>query len=313
MRALRAAVTAVLAAPFLLGCGLAPAESETLPARRVVLVSVDGLRADALAHMPTLSAMRARAQWTDSMLTVVPSLTVPGHLSLFSGRDVSALGVTSNTLDESAALALMVNGATSLFQWVRAAGGRSVAIIGGQLVPTHQLAMAQTFFGLDALHAAPESTPAIIDLAIATAGGVNAPNLLFVHLSGVDAAGHTAGWIGSDGELTPGYIAAVRDADAQLARLAASLEPSLLSGELALAITADHGGGHGEGCAAGMAAAQEHCTAHSGDRRIPYLLVGAGITPGRVSGLSSVTQVAPTLAMLLRVRTPAHVGPAFSF
>src|SRR5688572_6554256 len=83
------------------GCGIAPGEPESLPARRVVLVSIDGLRADALGEMPGLSALRERAQWTDSMLSVVPSVTVPGHLSLFSGRDVTAFGVTTNTLDES--------------------------------------------------------------------------------------------------------------------------------------------------------------------------------------------------------------------
>ena len=312
MRALRA-VMLVAAGVGLGACGIAPAESERMPARRVVLVSVDGLRADAIGHMPALSAMRARAQWTDSMMTVVPSLTVPGHLSLFSGRDVSTLGVTSNSLDERAAFTLMVNGATSLFQWVRAEGGRSVAIIGGQLVPQHQLAMAQTFFGLDALHAAPESTPTIVDQAIAVAVGVDAPDLLFVHISAVDAAGHVGGWVGPDGALTAHYIAAVRDVDAQLSRLAASLEPSLQAGEIALAITSDHGGGHGDGCVVEMPATREHCTSHGGDRRIPYLLVGAGITPGRLVGISSITEVAPTLAKLLQVRSPSQVGQGFWF
>lgn len=304
--ALAATATAV-------ACGIAPAESEELPARRVVLVSVDGLRADALAHMPALTALAAHGQWSDSMVTVVPSLTVPGHLSLFSGRDVSTLGVTSNALDEAAAITLMVNGATSVFQWVRAAGGRSVAIIGGELVPRHQLAMAQSFFGLDTLHAAPESTPAIIDLAIASSTSVDAPNLLFVHLSAVDAAGHVAGWIESDGRLTPHYIAAVRDVDAQIARLAASLEPSLHAGELALVVTADHGGGHGEGCVAQVSATREHCTSHGGDRLIPYVLVGAGIMPERLAGTPSITRVAPTLAKLLRVTSPMQVGPGFWF
>ena len=313
LAALRAlgAVLVVVAGSLLAGCGITPAESVGAPGRRIVLVSVDGLRADALEHMPALSAMRANAQWTDSMLTVVPSLTVPGHLSLFSGRDVSALGVTSNTLDEKAALALMVNGATSIFQWVRAAGGRTVAIIGGQLVPQHQLAMAQAFFGLDALHSAPEATPAIIDQAISVATSLDAPNLLFVHVSSADAAGHLAGWVGADGALRPEYIAAVRAIDAELGRLTAALEPALAAGDLALAITADHGGGHGSGCVVDMPAAREHCTAEPGDRRIPYVLVGAGIPVGRLRGSPSITQIAPTLAELLRAKSPPQVGPGF--
>ena len=301
-----------LAASILLGaaaCGIAPAESETLPSRRVVLVSVDGLRADALAEMPALSALRERAQWTDSMLTVAPALTVPGHLSLFSGRDVTTLGVTTNSLDESAAITLLMNGASSIFQWVRAGGGRSIAIIGGALVPPHQLTTAQSFFGLDALHAAPEATQAIVDQAIGVATGVDAPEVLFVHVSAVDAAGHAAGWIGDDGRLTAAYVGAVREVDGQLSRLTAALEPALAAGEVALAITADHGGGAGEGCVASIPAVREHCTSHPGDRRIPFVLVGAGLPIGRVSGTPSITRIAPTLAALLRVRPPAQVGP----
>ena len=141
-RALRASFGAPILGALLVSCGIAPAEPGTALVRRVVLVSVDGLRADALDRMPVLSALRARAQWSDSMMTVVPSLTVPGHLSLFSGRDVTTMGVTTNSLDQSAAVALLVNGATSIFQWVRSAGGTSTAIIGCALVPVSQLATA---------------------------------------------------------------------------------------------------------------------------------------------------------------------------
>jgi len=313
MRALRTAAIVALPSLGLVGCAIAPAESEAPAGRRIVLVSVDGLRADALGEMPALSALRVRAQWTDSMLTVVPALTVPGHLSLFSGRDVTALGVTTNSLDQAAAIALMVNGATSLFEWIGAAGGRTVAIIGGQLVPEHQLATARSFFGLDELHAAPESTRSIIDQAIDVATSVDAPDLLFVHVSAVDAVGHLAGWIGSDGALAPEYVATVRDVDAELARLISTIESSLATGEVVLAITADHGGGQGEGCAEGMPAVREHCTSEGGDRRIPYLLVGAVIAPGRLNGTPSITQIAPTLANLLRVKTPSQVDRALWF
>lgn len=311
MRALRARFLSAAVIAGTLACGITPAETEPLPARRVVLVSVDGLRADALAEMPSLSALRARAQWTDSMLTVVPSLTVPGHLSLFSGRDVTTLGVTTNSLDESAAITLLMNNATSVFNWVHGAGGRSVAIIGGQLVPPHQLAMAQTFFALDQLHAAPEATGAIIDLAISVATSVDAPEMLFVHVSAVDAAGHAAGWIDGDGRLGAAYVAAVRDVDAQLARLTSALEPALGSGDVALAITADHGGGAGEGCVASVPAVREHCTSEPGDRRIPFLLVGAGLPTGRLHGTPSITRIAPTLAGVLRVRTPSLADNGF--
>lgn len=309
-RALRASLGAPILGALLMSCSIAPAESDPALVRRVVLVSVDGLRADALERMPALSALRARAQWSDSMMTVVPSLTVPGHLSLFSGRDVTTMGVSTNSLDESAAVALLVNGATSIFQWVRSSGGTSTAIIGGALVPAAQLATAKAFFGLDALIAAPEATRAIIDQAITVAAGPSAPEMLFVHISGVDAAGHASGWIDANGALTPAYAAAVADVDRELARLIAALEPAIAAGEIALAITADHGGGHGHGCVAGIAATHEHCTAHEGDRRIPWLLVAQGVTPGRLTGRPAITQVAATLSNLLKISRPTQVGAA---
>ena len=305
-RAWRAFVTVAVVGPLLASCGITPAEPGPAPVRRVVLVSIDGLRADALEHMPTLSALRARAQWSDSMMTVVPSLTVPGHLSLFSGRDVTTLGVTTNTLDETAALALIMNGATSIFQWVRSSGGTSTAIIGGALVPPSQLAMAKTFFGLDELIAAPEATSAIVDQAVAVTTRAAIPQMLFVHISAVDAAGHSAGWVDANGALTPAYIAAVAAVDGQLARLISTLDPAIAAGETALAITADHGGGRGEGCVTGIAATHEHCTAEDGDRRIPWLLVGRGVVPGRLAGRPAITRVAATLANLLRIDRPTR-------
>jgi predicted AlkP superfamily pyrophosphatase or phosphodiesterase len=313
LRASRAPSGALILSALLLSCGIAPAEPGAAPVRRLVLVSVDGLRADALERMPALSALRPRAQWSDSMLTVVPSLTVPGHLSLFSGRDVTTMGVSTNALDESAAIALLVNGATSIFQWVRASGGTSTAIIGGALVPESQLATAKTFFGLDALIAAPEATSTIIDQAISVATGEAAPRMLFIHISAVDAAGHAAGWIDASGALTPAYVAAVADVDAQLARLVSALDPAIAAGEIGLAITSDHGGGHGDGCVAGIAASHEHCTAHEGDRRIPWLLIAQGVSPGRLAGQPAITQIAATLANLLKINRPTQVGTALWF
>jgi predicted AlkP superfamily pyrophosphatase or phosphodiesterase len=309
-RALRAPFGALVATALLLSCTIAPAEPTGPSARRVVLVTVDGLRADALERMPTLSALRERAQWSDSMMTVIPSLTVPGHLSLFSGRDVTTLGVTTNSLDESAALALLMNGATSIFQWVRSSGGTSTAIIGGALVPPSQLATAKTFFGLDALIAAPEATSAIIDQAVDVAAGAAAPDIVFVHISAVDAAGHAAGWIDGNGALTSTYVAAVAAVDTELARLIAALDPAIISGETALAITADHGGGRGDGCVGGIPGTHEHCTANLEDRRIPWLLVAQGVTPGRLAGRPRITQVGATLANLLRITRPTQTDAA---
>ena len=288
----------------------------TLPAvRRVVLVSVDGLRADAVAAMPALSALRDRALWTDSMQTVVPSLTVPGHLTMFTGRDVTALGITTNTLDQSAGYELVMNGASTMFQWVRGIGGTSAALVASSLVPATDLETARSFLGVDQLGIVDGNLDDLRARALALATAADAPTLLFVHIPSVDYAGHDFGWIRSDTTAAGGadllgarYLDAARAADGVVDAIRVALQPAIDAGDVALVVTADHGGGHGEHCVAGIVASREHCTSQPGDRTIPFVLLVKGAS-GRLRGEPSITQVAGTVGALLRLDVPARAGP----
>jgi hypothetical protein len=294
------------------------AASSVLPAvRRVVVISVDGLRGDAVGAMPALAALRDRALWTDSMQTVVPSLTVPGHLAMFTGRDVTAFGIRSNALDEAAGYALVMNGASTLFQWTHGAGGRSVALVTSSLVPTADLDAARSFLGIDQLEVLGSSLDEIRARAIAVATAADAPTLLFVHLPTVDYAGHTWGWIRADVAAAGGsdvlddhYLDAARAADATIDAIRAALEAAIQNGDAALVVTADHGGGHGEHCVADIAATREHCTSQPGDLTIPFFLVAKEAPVGRLAGHPAITQVAASVGALLRLAVPERAGAA---
>ena len=296
--------------------GLGGNTNSTLPrVSRVVVVSIDGLRGDALHLMPALDALRSRAAWTDSMQTVVPSLTVPGHLSMFTGRDVTALGVTTNVLDQSAGLTLAVNGATTMFQWVKDAGGRSTALIASSLVPASDLTNAQSFFGIDRITTVTADLRSLRADALAAATAPDAPMLLFVHIPTVDFAGHDFGWVRTDTVGPNGAdVLGVRYSDAALAAdsvvndLWLALQPAIDSGEVALIVTADHGGGHGEHCVADMPASRQHCTSQPGDRTTPFLLIAKGVPGGRIAGQPTIMEVAPTVGQLLRLRIPSRAG-----
>ncbi|HEX8849769.1 MAG TPA: alkaline phosphatase family protein [Gemmatimonadaceae bacterium] len=287
-----------------------------LPAvKRVVVVSIDGLRGDAVSAMPALAALAQRGAWTDSMQTVVPALTVPGHLSMFTGRDVTTIGITSNTLDQQAGVELAMNGASTMFEWVKGAGGRSVALVASSLVPASQLESARAYFGLDEVTAVDGDLGDLRAKAIARATTTDAPALLFVHVPTVDYAGHDFGWIRTDAStsrdvLGDAYLAAARAADAVVGDLWAALQPAVDAGEVAFIVTADHGGGHGEGCKVSVAAYREHCTNSPADRTIPFVLVARDVAAGRLAGRPSITQVAPTVGRLLRVTVPARAGSA---
>lgn len=289
----------------------APTSASTLPTvRRVVVVSVDGLRGDALSRMPALAALTAHAAWTDSMRTVVPSLTVPGHVSMFTGRDVTKLGITTNTLDASSGLALALNGATSFFQWTKSAGGTSAALVGTSILPAADVEQAKTFFGIDEVVSVGLDLAALREQALALVNRPSPPTLTFVHIPTVDFAGHDHGWIVGDGNesLRAEYVAAASDADAVIGDLIAALRPAIESGDVALIVTADHGGGHGEGCAPEVPAIREHCTAHPGDVTIPFVLDARDVAPGRLGGHPTIMQVAPTVARLLKLTPPRAVA-----
>jgi predicted AlkP superfamily pyrophosphatase or phosphodiesterase len=285
------------------------AQQSALPAvKRVVLVSIDGLRADALPAMPTLGALTQRGAWTDDMQTVVPSITVPGHLSMLGGTDVTQLGIRSNAIDTTQAIALAMAGFSTVFNWVHGAGGTSQAVAGANLIPPALRESTHEFLGVDTMIATDVDGAVIMDRALAIEDGPTRPTLLFIHLPDADLAGHASGWIvpdaGPTDVLGSDYLAAVRRTDYALARLWADLSPKVERGEVALIVTADHGGGHGEGCTAGVPAYREHCTDTPGDRTIPFVLVAKGVTPQRLSSATRVTQVAPTIAGMLRIWTP---------
>src|SRR5918992_1336874 len=291
-----------LAVFSLAGCAeleMAPVEEYPVAVRRVILLSLDGVRADALPYLPTVSALTQRAVWTDAMETVDPALTLPAHLSMLSGRDVTDYGITVNTMDAGIAAVMRINGITPMFEWARTAGMRTGAVAGLLLVPPAQRAEAQSFFGVDTLEGADGDSHALASVSVALMRGDTTLRMLFVHFPDADFAGHTYGWIGDDGAHTAAYRAALARMDSALATFWTEIAPSVEAGQTAVIITADHGGGHGEGCTSGEAATHTHCTAHPGDRLVPFVLVAKNVAPAKLTGELAITQVAPTIGALL--------------
>jgi predicted AlkP superfamily pyrophosphatase or phosphodiesterase len=303
-----------LALAALSACSDAAAPTgETAPAlraSRVVLVSVDGLRADALSHMPQLRSLAATGTWTDAMRTVLPSLTVPGHLSMLSGRDVTTFGINTNSLDSTAAIRFVFGGATTVFEWVRAAGMHADAVAGASLVAPELVSSAQSFFSVDTMVATDLDANAVTTSALARLADGTPPDLLFVHYPDADVAGHDHGWIvpgvpaanGGD-SLGTQYIAAVARIDAAIATLHAALAAEIAAGHTALIVTADHGGGHGEGCSE-LPSYREHCSSATADITVPFILVARDAPALQLTTVPTVQQVAPTIAAMLGVAKP---------
>lgn len=73
------------------------------PAHPVILISVDGLRADYLRRgvSPNITAMAARGVTTNAMRPSFPSLTFPNHYTLVTGLRPDRHGVVNNTMRDA--------------------------------------------------------------------------------------------------------------------------------------------------------------------------------------------------------------------
>ena len=64
---------------------------------KVLLILADGMRPDALKNIPLAQALLKKSTYSLAADTVMPSVTLPCHMSLFHSVDPSRHGTTTNT------------------------------------------------------------------------------------------------------------------------------------------------------------------------------------------------------------------------
>lgn len=249
----------------------------------VVLVMTDGLRPDAIdpARCPAHAALRARGAFTDAAQSVMPSVTLPCHMSIFHSVPPARHGITSNLY---APLARPLPG---LGEALRLARRRSAAVHNWE--PLRDLARPEmlSFAYFREPPAGPDVAHPAYDEDVAHEGaraiGSGEFDFVFVYLGGVDAAGHHFGW------MSEGYLEQVARLDAALGVVAEALPP-----DAHIVVQSDHGG-HG----------RTHGTEQPEDMTIPWLVAGPGVRGGhRIAARVSLLDTAPTVARLLGVPAP---------
>ncbi|MBX7187810.1 MAG: alkaline phosphatase family protein [Vicinamibacteria bacterium] len=274
-------------APALLGylaaaCGggsstLPPTPTPTPPVAapvRVVIVSIDGLRPDAVQQVnpPNLSALAKKGASTWKAQTITPSNTLPSHISMLSGYPPTRHGVTWDDY-------LPANGAIRvpmIFSAARGSGRRTALVAGKEKFNTlRDTREMDIFVG---------GTRADADVAEQAAAQLfSGVDLLVVHLPDVDLSGHASSW------MSAAYRDNVARADVALGRVIAALPENTT-----LIVTADHGG-HGTG----------HGTTDPLDMTIPWIIAGPRIRPDyAIAGAVSTMDTAATAAFLLGLTLP---------
>jgi predicted AlkP superfamily pyrophosphatase or phosphodiesterase len=255
--------------------------------RNVLIVSIDGLRPDAIREYaaPTLQRLMQEGSYSLSARTIMPSSTLPSHTSMLSGEPPEEHGVLWNNVVSARA---DVVGFPTVFSVAREHGYSTAAFFSkakfGPLQRPGTLDYSQApggWFG----RWSSDRTVADVRSYLAQ----NRPNLLFVHLADPDRAGHSSGW------MSDAYGRAVRSADSAVAALLQSADAAYGVGNYSLLVTADHGG-HANG----------HGTSDPRDVTIPWIAWGRGVRAGELKDVAINTfDTAPTVLWLLGVEEPA--------
>jgi predicted AlkP superfamily pyrophosphatase or phosphodiesterase len=253
--------------------------------KNVVLVSIDGLRPDAIARFKAtnLQKLIREGSYSLSARTIMPSTTLPSHTSMLSGVTPDEHGVFWNNVHSAEKDHVDVS---TVFSVAREHGYRTAA-----------------FFSKSKFEAL--QRPGTLDYSQAPGGWwgrwsstrtvadvrnylkTEKPNVLFVHLSDPDRAGHSSGWMSTE------YGRAVLDADRAVANLIDAANTTYGAGNYSLLITADHGG-HAFG----------HGTSAPEDVTIPWIAWGRGVKTGELKDEIETYDTAPTVLWLLGVKEP---------
>lgn len=250
------------------------------PARRVLILSIDGLRPDAiqLAPMQNLMTLMEKGAYTLSARTIYPSATLPAHTSMLSGLCPSKHGVNWNDYIPENGYANV----TDIFDIAHAAGLQTVMYVGKEKL--RQIAEPSSTDVFEYINDR--------DLVIIEKLTSNFPadfRLMFIHFPTADWMGHEYGWLSSE------QLSVLFRADQALGNLLAELDARGLREETLIIVTADHGG---------------HDTTHGSslpeDMTIPWIAAGAGIQPLQLSTQVQTVDTAATAAFALGLTIPAE-------
>jgi len=249
-------------------------------AEKVVLVLVDGMRPDGMVGCGNPFAEKIIGESTYSLgaRTVMPSVTLPCHMSLFHSVDPERHGVTTNVYVPQ------VRPIKGMFDQFAMYGKKCAFIYSWEQL--RDLSRPDTLHYSMCLnqHLEKDTDTQITDVAIDYVNREK-PDFLFLYLGETDeVGGHDCGWMSEQ------YMRSVSKALSCTERLKNSIPE-----EYHLILIADHGGHD-----------RTHGTDMPEDMTIPMLFCGRRFKKGEALSSLSIKDVAPTVAALLDVPTASE-------
>jgi predicted AlkP superfamily pyrophosphatase or phosphodiesterase len=260
---------------------------------RVLIITVDGLRADVLlrADAPHIRRLMASGSFTMWARTVPECYTLPAHVSILTGVSPQKHGIEWNDhIEEAYSLV------PTLFE-VAKRGGLSTAMVTGK---TKFIALDKP--GTIDWKFLPRDEPnpdAFVALQAVAILRRHRPRVMFVHLADTDTVGHAVGW------GTPEQLRVIEEADRQVGVVLGEVARLGLTESTLVVLTSDHGG-------AGL----EHGPDDPRSLHVPWIVSGPGVRSGfdltRYPDLAlNTTDTFPTACGFLRLKYGESVEGKF--
>ena len=239
-------------------------------------IMIDGLRPEPLIdyRFKILAALRARSSWTLRASSVMPTKTMPCHMTIFHSVPPSRHGVITNTWVS------MENPVPGLVDVAHAAGLRCGFFYNWEkLRNISQPGSLDFSYFKDNVYTDPDGERILVEEALRYIASDD-PNFVFVYFGTLDTAGENYGW------LTDEYYMQLERVDSTLGKLLDGLP-----GDAFVLLQADHGGHD-----------REHGTDLPEDMTIPWMVAGPGIRRDyEIQSPVTLLETAPTLARILAI------------
>ena len=244
---------------------------------KVFLALLDGMRPDALAvcNHPLFQELLSTSRYTMNMRTVMPSVTLPCHMSLFHSVSADRHGILTNTYVPQ------VRPVNGICEVLNGAGKTSAFFYSWE--PLRDLArplnLARASYYCGRSYGYDVADVKLADDAERMFQSGEAPDFVFFYQCQVDEMGHKYKWMSEE------YFQSIRNSLDNVQRVIRQMPP-----DYHFILTADHGGHD-----------RSHGTENDTDMVIPMFLRHSTIAPGVISGDTNIIDIAPTIAGILGV------------
>ena len=248
---------------------------------KVIVISVDGMRPDGIENCGNRFLLDLAQEGSSCLRasTIMPSVTLPCHSSLFFSVDAERHGITTNTWMP------MVRPIPSMGDVVAQAGG-----ICGMFFNWEQLRDLNAPGTMDRSYYERIWSPYrdvkgaddhVTDQCIAFMNEAK-PDFIFLYLGVTDEVGHKHGW------MTPEYLDSVAHASDCIRKV-----KEAAGDEYHIIVTADHGGHD-----------RSHGSDMPEDMTIPIIFWGKSFESGKKLDNVNIKDIAPTVADVMGINKP---------